>query len=199
MDRSDRVGTRGLTLIELMIALAVIVILLALVGPSFKRMIELQRLRGINSQLVTDMQLARTEAAARGKFVRVTFKSDASTSCYSMYTFKSAGLQCDCLSTPACTGASLTEIRTVRVPADSGVTIKPCTDLVCSSVNDFAFDPITGAMYLISVDEEPGPAPPFSALTRIDTQRTLRTVIGPSGRVSVCRHTGSTVEGVPAC
>lgn len=202
MSRLARTRTNGLTLVELMITVAVVVILLAIVGPSFKRMIELQRLRSINAQLVTDMQLARTEAAARGTYVRVTFRDNASTSCYSIYTFKSAAVQCNCLLTPACTNASLTEVRTVRVPADSGITVKPCAEpfpFFCESATDFAFDPITGAIFVISTDMDPFPASPFTVDTKIDTARKLRTVIGGSGRPSACRPTGSTVEGVAAC
>lgn len=200
MARPGRTRTKGLTLVELMITIAVVVVLLAIVGPSFKRMIELQRLRSINAQLVTDMQLARTEAAARGTFVRVTFRSNASTSCYSIYTFKNAAVQCNCLSTPACANPALTEVRTARVPADSAVTVKPCSTFpTCMSADDFSFDPITGGIYVIAEDLPPSPASPFSADTKIDAERTLRTVVGSSGRPTVCRPSGSTVEGVAAC
>ncbi len=64
LSRPQRVcRSNGLTLIELMIVLSVLATLIVLTAPSFKRMIDVQRLRSINSALVTDLQFARSEAA----------------------------------------------------------------------------------------------------------------------------------------
>lgn len=52
----------GLTLIELMITIAVVGVLLALAAPSFYEFMLVQRLKGVNAELVTDLQLARSEA-----------------------------------------------------------------------------------------------------------------------------------------
>lgn len=187
----------GFTLIELLITIAVAAILLAVVGPSFTRMMENQRVRSIHSQLVTDMQLARTEAAARGTWVRLTFKNDVGTTCYSMYTYRTFTATCDCLATPACAGPNVTEIRTVRYETGNKVTVLPLASP--TNPSDFAFDHITGSIWLVVSDADSAPSTQFEARTRIDTERTLSMRIARSGRPTVCRPTGSTMDGVPAC
>ena len=68
---------RGFTLIELMVVVAVLGTLVMLVAPSFRDMILMQRLRGINAQVTTDMQFARSEAVSRGRTARVVLGSNA--------------------------------------------------------------------------------------------------------------------------
>lgn len=184
---------RAVTLIELMVGLAVIGVLLTLVGPSFKRMIEMQRVRSINAQLVTDLQLARAEASSRNKFARVTFREDASVTCYSIYTFKLTSAMCDCRVTPACVGSNVAEIKTVRLAVADGVTVKSQ-----SGTFDFLFDPITGGLYQTSLDGDLSTLSMFAARVQIDAQRAIDTTIGISGRVTVCKPTGSQVTEV-AC
>ncbi|MBL0296209.1 MAG: hypothetical protein IPQ21_03190 [Betaproteobacteria bacterium] len=67
---------RPLTLVELMVVVAVVAIVLTLAAPSFRDFILLQRLKGINAQLVTDLQFARSEAVARGTLMRVQFLAE---------------------------------------------------------------------------------------------------------------------------
>ena len=50
----DRRTAAGLTLVELLVVVAVVAVVLMLAAPSFRGMIETQRLRGINAQFVTD-------------------------------------------------------------------------------------------------------------------------------------------------
>ncbi len=58
-------ASRGLTLIETMVVIAVLGILLALAAPSFRDFIATQRLKGAANELVSDMVYARSEALAR--------------------------------------------------------------------------------------------------------------------------------------
>ncbi|MBK8529564.1 MAG: GspH/FimT family protein [Rubrivivax sp.] len=83
-------------------------------------MIESQRLQSINSQLVTDLQFARSESATRNAYVRVTFRSNASGTCYSLYTYTNNATQCDCRNATPCTAAGLVEIKTVQVKIHQG-------------------------------------------------------------------------------
>ena len=57
---------RGFTLIELMIALAILAILIRVAAPSMQDMIVNSRLQGASSDLVADLSLARGTAAAKG-------------------------------------------------------------------------------------------------------------------------------------
>ena len=196
--------TRGLTLPELLVALAVVAILIAVAVPSFRGLIEVQRLRSINSQLVTDLQFARNEAATRGVPLRVMFDTNADTTCYSLYT--SAGsapltpnpndLSCDCLAGPgnACNGVPGTlEVKTVSIPTSLGVQVLPLY-----GVSAFAFDPATGGLLTIPADQPSLPMAQFGVQARLDASRRFFNILNQSGRPSVCSPPGTTL-GAAAC
>jgi len=190
-----RPGVQGFTLVELLIAVAVIAIIMVIAAPSFRDMILMQRLRSINAQVVTDMQFARAEAVSRGALVRVGFqRPTASMSCYTIYTSPSplnlAAERCNCLNGvgTACPAGSQ-EIRTVQVPANLSVTVF-VPDL---QVFRFAFDPTTGGISSIPTDELSVPLDRFAVEAFIDGARKLNTVINGAGRPSVCRPALSTM------
>ena len=72
--------TAGFSLIELMVTLAVAAVLLALAVPSFTSVINSSRLTSTANELVSAMQLARSEALRRNTQVRVC-RSVNGTSC----------------------------------------------------------------------------------------------------------------------
>lgn len=188
---------RGFTLVEMLIVVALGALLLALVGPSFRSMIDRQRVNSTNSQLVTDLQFARSEAVSRNALVRVTFKWNTAQTCYTIYTYNPAlpgsDTQCDCLQATPCTAAGSVELRTARVPLDTGVNVRPGT-----STTEFAFEPVTGALYKIPTDFFTPPLNQFVAVTYIDLARSLRTTLGLSGRPTVCAPVGSKMQAA-AC
>lgn len=190
----------GLTLVELLVVVTVVGILLTLAAPSFRELILMQRLKGINAQIVTDMQFARTEAAARGLpvTVRVSRNANAGWSCYMLYTdtAAAAGTGCDCLNPEAtrCTAATATEVRTVIVPNNLSVGI----GLPPAQADRFAFDPFNGSMRTPTVDGAEQPPQPFVIRASIDTSRALGTVVSVAGRPSVCAPAGSS-QSEPAC
>lgn len=69
----------GFTLIELMVAIAVLAITLAVAVPSFGALINSNRLVGQVNELVASVQLARSEAIRRNARVAVCGSSDGST------------------------------------------------------------------------------------------------------------------------
>jgi type IV fimbrial biogenesis protein FimT len=180
----------GVTLIELLIVIALIGAILVLAAPAFKDMILMQRLRGINAELVTDMQFARSEAVARRDFARVFFKSasDGTATCYTIYTSAANNTRCDCLAGPgaACSG-TMVEIKTVKLPSSLGVQVKPQTGQPVA----FAFDWRTGGLYLIPTDNVPRPLDLFVAEAFIDSSRKLATRLNAAGRPLVCTPSGS--------
>ena len=68
---AQRVSTRGFTLIEVMITLAVAMVLLILALPSFRETAIRNNVKEINNTLIYSLNLARTEAVRRGTQVRV--------------------------------------------------------------------------------------------------------------------------------
>lgn len=181
---------RGLTLIELMVVVAVVAVIAVIAAPSFRDLILMQRLRGVNAQVVTDLQFARSEAVSRRTLVRVSLRSNASESCYTLYTSPSNASQCECLlgAGSAC-AAGLVEIRTVQVPKSQSVTVGPPAEQAW----DFAFDPTTGGIYTIPTDDVSEPLERFVVETYIDAARHLNIVLNRAGRPTVCRPAGSSM------
>lgn len=56
----------GFTLLELIVTISVLSILVALAAPSFRQLLEAQRMRAASFDLVADLTLARSEAIKRG-------------------------------------------------------------------------------------------------------------------------------------
>jgi len=198
MMRRARWPQAAFTLVELMIAIAVVAVVLVLAAPSFRELIEMQRLRSVNAQLVTDLQFSRAEAASRQTPVVLKLSVTGGAparSCYSIYTcsdpnFNAVACNCDCLNGAgtAC-GASpaALEIRTVVVPASIGVEVA----LPVGAPPEIRFDPLTGGIRHgdVFVDGVWVQVPWTGAVdTRLlrDGQVTLRTMISLSGRPSVC-------------
>ena len=75
----------GLTLVELIITLAVVSILIVSTIPGFQSFIESNRIRASVNVFVTHLQLARSEAVKRNRFVVLCPSSDG-VSCISDYT-----------------------------------------------------------------------------------------------------------------
>ncbi len=69
--RRRALRVRGVTLIELMTTLAVLVIALTLAAPAFTSFLRTSRLRAVQSELVASLMLARSEAARQGQRVGV--------------------------------------------------------------------------------------------------------------------------------
>jgi type IV fimbrial biogenesis protein FimT len=181
------------TLIELLIVVALVAIVLMLGLPSFQDFILVQRLKSVSAQIGTDMQYARSEAAARGSNSRVVYAQDnpLSTSCYTIYFLKPAGtdsVSCDCLASTPCDDNVATEARTVRVLAAEGVKVTLTDGFYDDSflVPAFGYDHRTGSLLVIQSDlATPTPAPVVIE-AEISGGRKLRTNINVAGRVSVC-------------
>lgn len=194
-----RRAARGLTLTELLVAVAIAGTLLAIAVPRMQDFISMQRLRGVNAQLVTDLQYARAEAPGRNQFVTMRFLSNELFSCYVIYTtVQSTALRanrCECLTsaTSTCEEGAVA-LRTVRVPAGDGVRLR----LPEGQGFGFAYDHIAGGIVRIAKDRYGQPLGEFRVESLLDDSRVLRNVIGQSGRVEVCAPASLTV-GATEC
>lgn len=193
---ANRPGKGGFSLIELMVVVAVTGVLLTLAAPSFYDYLLLQRLRGVHAQLVTDLQFARSEAVARNTVMRIVFRSDDTTTCYTIFTSRFNSRRCDCLlgAGAACTLGETVEVKTDSVPRSRRVTVLPAA----GQPNAFAFDPVTGGLISIPQDNPSQPLDSATMAVAIDTARTLHTVVNRAGRTTVCAPVGSTQPEV-AC
>jgi type IV fimbrial biogenesis protein FimT len=189
---------RGITLIELMVAVAIISILIMMVAPSFQDMILMQRLRGISAQLNTDLQFARTEAVARGRPVRVNLGGNTNQTCYVLYLADGNGVErCACtrgMGSACAAGDGRVELKTVSIPRSSQVA------LTWPSIQNsgFAFDFVTGGLFTIPEDQMSSPSAEIYVDVSIDSNRLLRSRVLTSGRPSVCSTHPDRVQ-VAAC
>ena len=194
--RRHHPGSQGFTLIELLIAVAVIAVILVIAAPSFRDMIQMQRLRSITAQLVTDLQFARNEAVSRGTLLRLSFRSDASASmtCYTLYTSSVNNNRCDCRlgAVAACVNGNV-EVRTVQVPLSLGVQVVRAPFPPGGVELAFAFDNVTGGLYKIPFDSDAEPLDDVKIESFIDDARKLVVRINLAGRTLVCSPAGSTM------
>lgn len=194
--------SEGFTLIELMVVVALLAILGTLVGPSFQDMILKQRLRGVNAELVTDLQFARAEAIRLGRIGRFHFRSDSSQTCYSIYYVttddnSSSIPRCDCLlgAGTACTDSKTVELKTVILPRASSVTVSSKNPIDQTVRPAFGFDPITGGLVRFPSDDDTVPLQAVQLDTVVDdNKRHLRVLVVQSGRPTVCAPSASTMQ-----
>jgi len=189
-------AARGLTLVEVLVVLTLVGVLLALAAPSFKRMIDLQRLRGINGNLLTDLQLARSEAASRNVRVFVNFdNSEGSPTCYVVLTGDRK--DCDCKKQPGIDvcGTLAREIRTVQVERSLGVTVALPSS---QSARALGFEPATGRLIAVISDIPKEAVEPFLVDTTLANVGALRNALEVTGRPTTCSPSGQ-ISGVPTC
>lgn len=132
--------SRGFTMVELMVTLAVLAILLAMAVPSFRDFAERSALRGAADNVVGVIAAAKEEAVKRDSLVRVDFKEVGDGFCVgaaAVATTAAAG--CDCSSTtcpvgefPANSGElrSVTLIDTPAFGGDTAFVIDPKTGML---------------------------------------------------------------------
>lgn len=186
----------GFTLIEVMIVIALVAVVVSLAGPRFSEYILMQRLRSVQSQLLTDLAYARSEAISRGTYVQFRVQNDVTQTCYIIFsrTDSSASNPCSCLQSAGLRcGSNATEVKTVALPRTEQVQVATRAGLP----DMLTIDPRTGGSNM-SVGTERLNIDPFEVETLIDSRRRFRTSMTPEGRLQVCSPDVTAVGGT-AC
>lgn len=200
---------KGITLIEILVVFAIIAVILVVATPSVSSMIEMQRLRGVNDQLVTDVQFLRTEAATRQELTGITFRENATMTCYIIHTCGTvSGDDCECNCTAAegsrCV-APRREVRTVQLLKSAQVIVKPTPVSGTTSPNRVMIDPATGSISAFFATCLACPTSPpiqeFWAQTSLTggtlAGNSLQVRLSPQGRPSICSPGGAVKGAVP--
>lgn len=174
--RTGRAATRGFTLIEMMVTVAVAGVVMTAAVPSVGGWIDQQRLKGTAGELVADLQHARTEALLRNEPVRVSF---VGSTCYVVHTVDAQGCRCEADGAARCEDGG-TPIKAVALPADTGVSLQ-------SNVRSVLFAPGHGT------------ASPTATLRVSGAQgQTVQHTVNVMGRVRSCVAQGA-VAGYGRC
>ena len=182
-------ASRGLTLVELMVVLAIAAVLFALALPSFREFIARKRLEGTAQELVTDLRLLKAYQIQNRPGNGTSININATKLCYILYTRGNGGVQhCDCGQTEALKcGAAGTPgrpvaFRQVDIPASSGITI--ATTPTRLTVNGYHGLPMFETTLSVKLS--------------VDHVGELLIANSESGVPSICAKSGS-FSSIPAC
>jgi type IV fimbrial biogenesis protein FimT len=187
---------RGVTAIELLVAVAVVGLLLAVAAPALSGLVERQHVRGAGDTLASDLRLARSELQRRGAAANpmvLSFGGNADMTCYTLHTALGAPggaalpFVCDCTRTPGTVCMPLgvrQELKTVQMRRATGVALAASS----GSAGALMFMPPNGEAL-----------PPDMRLVLQGTHgASLRLSPGVAGSVVQCSPEG-TMAGVPPC
>ncbi|BAL25516.1 GspH/FimT family pseudopilin [Azoarcus sp. KH32C] len=124
----SRTRLRGVTLIELLTAIAIMAVLVTMAAPSLNNFILKSRLKGAGEALHSDLVYARTEAVTRNQTITVSF-STGTDWCYGIST----GGTCNCATAGSCS------IKAVSGTSYTGTTL-------ATSFTALTFDGVQGTI-----------------------------------------------------
>lgn len=170
---------RGVTAVESLIVVFVLAILIGVGAPSLHGQRERQELIGVAAQLETDVHLARSEAVARNRTVRLTLKEGGGASCYLIHEGTVPSCSCAEVERSACPVDGAV-VRALVLPAGARVQLR-------SAVRSMVFDPLKGTV-----------TPTATIKAESADGSALHQVVSITGRVRSCTPQGR-VAGVAAC
>ena len=178
MPRTTAHGQRGLTLIEAATVTGIVAVLVGVTLPSFHELVQRRQVEGVAAQLETDLHLARSEAVARNRSVRVSINSGDHGSCYVLHTGPAGGCVCDGGGGVVC-APEASAMRSAHQPADAGVRLQ-------SNVGALLFDATKGTVS------------PTGTLRVQGGAGHLHLVVNIMGRARACTPDGR-IAGYRAC
>jgi type IV fimbrial biogenesis protein FimT len=176
--RSPTRPPAGITLIELAITLTVLGIIVSMVAPSVRGLLDRHALTGSADVLRSDLQYLRAQSVARTERLWLAVQSTPEGSCYVAYAGSRGDCSCDARGQSRCNAAGHA-LRSAGFASDGRVRL-------ASAVDPMRFDPVRGTV---------SPAGTLS-LSSAEGEA-VDVIVTPLGRVRAC--TRSHLPGYPAC
>lgn len=175
-----RVVAQGISLVELLCTLALMVVLLGGTWPMFNDLRTGLALRATAALLETDLQFARSAAVAGGTSVRLSVLGTAQGgSCYLLYTGAANACVCEGEGRSRCEpGARM--LRLEEQPGHTGITLVPLQRSILFDTSKGTVTP-TATLQVIAADG-----------------RAIHQVVNIMGRVRACSPGGS-MGGLQPC
>ena len=126
----------GLTLLEVTIVVAITAIVAAAAAPSFGALIDARRLESAATRLAADIQLARSEAIARNRPLRLSLFAGTGATCWIVHSGAAADCRCSDAAGAVCSGGARS-IKGVALASSERVS-------VAGNVASIVFDPLHG-------------------------------------------------------
>lgn len=185
----NRVWISGVTLIELMIVIVITAIILTIAIPSFRDIIDRNRLKAAAENLYGDLQFAKSESIKRNQVVYIVFNTTSTSPSWSYYLTENDA--CDLTETDTkdatfCGTGDLTNGRMKRQVTsadypDIKITSKPAS-------GKLSFSPLRGTAGSGTVTMESV------------RQKQMSNVVSGLGRIRLCSPNNSqNVAGYPSC
>lgn len=170
---------RGLSLVEMLTATAVLSVLAGLSMGSWAQLVGKLRLQSVAQELAADVQLARSTAVALNRAVRLDVQQQSAGACVVAYTGAQGACQCNAQGVPVCE-APAQVVKSHWLPTGGAIT-------VAANVASIRFDPTIGTV-----------SPTATLRASLPDGRALSQVINIMGRTRSCSP-GASVSGVVAC
>lgn len=170
----------GISLIETMIVVSIMVITVGTAVPFYQGFQERRRLEGYATELVADIQYLRSEAVARNRRMLISFGTDAGGTCYVLHTGYAGNCSCTSGGFAQCNDPNNSTIKSVGLATNQGVRLQ-------ANVSSMLFDPARGTT-----------SPTGSIDFIANSGKTIRQVINITGRTRSCSPLGS-LNGYKIC
>jgi type IV fimbrial biogenesis protein FimT len=192
-------SSRGFTLIEMMVVIAVISLLMFAIGPEIGIWMRNTQIRNAADSLQSGLQAARADAMRRNAQVRFTLVSDLSSSCTKSATGTAWVVSMEDPTSTCNAGPSdVTAPRIVATRASSegsrNVVVRALRSDGATAADEIVFDGfgrVVGTTGIARVD--------FDNSTSNDNYRALRVAIGAAGNVRRCDPRVSTSDDPRRC
>lgn len=185
---------RGMTLIEIMVGLAIMVISMLTVIPTFTQWLRNAQIRSQAENLQSGLQVARAEAVRRNAVVRLQLSSDLTNSC----TLVTTGTQwivnlSSSVSPAGACAAAISDTVSPFVLLRSGASTSQAAATVLASQSVVAFNGL-GRLTATTTPSTTGTAnvtfqitsPNGTCIASSGDTRCLNVVVSPGGQIRMC-------------